>query len=338
MDEYIKDSCERIEAIPQMEEKDSPYHEVSNIFPLMDGDAFEDLKRDIQSHGQREPIWIDEQGAIIDGRNRYRACMALGLRPVSRVWQGGGSLVDFVVSLNLQRRHLDATQRAFVAVRVKQILEKEIAEQKREKGREAINRRWHGEPRDGGIGSRKIREPIQENPRHAAREAAKITGANDKYITQAEKIQRVAPEIAEKAHAGEIKMRDALRAVRDEERAAFDFTLDELKRKSVVEAGGSVAAHQGKDFALIAWAERSGELLKVDRTTEWGNPFVLDDDGTRDDVCDAYRKFYLPHKPSLMRKLESVKGKVLACWCYPERCHADEIIGEAGRSGKNRRR
>jgi hypothetical protein len=40
-------------------------------------------------------------------------------------------------------------------------------------------------------------------------------------------------------------------------------------------------------------------------------------------VIDAYAYHYLPHKPSLLAKLDTLRGKVLGCWCSPEACHGD---------------
>ena len=91
-----------------------PFHEVATIFPLMTEDEFQELALDISAHGLREAIWLyDDQ--IIDGRNRYRACLAVGVAPRYQTWEGDGSLVAFVVSLNLKRRHLASSQRAMIA-------------------------------------------------------------------------------------------------------------------------------------------------------------------------------------------------------------------------------
>jgi len=67
--------------------------------------------------GLREPIWV-YQGKIIDGRNRFRACQETKTEPRFREWDGQGSLVSFVVSLNLHRRHLDESQRSMVAAKI----------------------------------------------------------------------------------------------------------------------------------------------------------------------------------------------------------------------------
>src|ERR1700739_1109100 len=57
----------------------------------------------------------------------------------------------------------------------------------------------------------------------------------------------------------------------------------------------------------------------------WGNPFKIGQDGTRDEGIQKYRK-YLLGKSQLLRQLESLRGKVLGCWCSPQRCHGDVLI------------
>ena len=100
-----------------MNEIDRPYHRISQIFPLMQGVEFEELKADIKANGLLEPIWIDEAGAIIDGRNRHRACIETGTPPDFRT-RHGDDLLPFVISLNLHRRHLSESQRDMVAAKI----------------------------------------------------------------------------------------------------------------------------------------------------------------------------------------------------------------------------
>lgn len=95
------------------------FHPVANLFPLMKGGQYDDLKDDIGKNGLIEPIWIHKDGRIIDGRNRYIACCDLGINPIYRKYEGDDAgLVKFVVSLNLKRRHLDESQRGMVAKKI----------------------------------------------------------------------------------------------------------------------------------------------------------------------------------------------------------------------------
>jgi len=86
----------------------------------MEGDEFEALKKDIQKHGQQEPI-IAIGETILDGRNRYNACKQLNHEGIqARVYEDGEitDLVNFVLSSNLHRRHLNESQRAMVAAKL----------------------------------------------------------------------------------------------------------------------------------------------------------------------------------------------------------------------------
>jgi hypothetical protein len=87
---------------------------VANIFPMIEGKDFDDLVEDIRQRGLDEPICTYE-GKIIDGRNRYLACQIARVMPRFRTWDGKGTVLAYVLSANLHRRHLTASQRAVIA-------------------------------------------------------------------------------------------------------------------------------------------------------------------------------------------------------------------------------
>lgn len=94
------------------------FHPAAEIFPLLPDDELAALAADIETNGLREAIWLDDQGQIIDGRNRYRACQRVGIEPAFRTWEGEGTVLTFVVSMNLHRRHLNESQRAMIAAKL----------------------------------------------------------------------------------------------------------------------------------------------------------------------------------------------------------------------------
>ena len=86
---------------------------MADLFPLLEGAGFGALVEDIRANGLRDPIIIHDDGSILDGRNRYRACDKAGVDPKFKTYDGDDALA-FVLSANLHRRHLDEGQRATV--------------------------------------------------------------------------------------------------------------------------------------------------------------------------------------------------------------------------------
>lgn len=138
-----------------------------------------------------------------------------------------------------------------------------------------------------------------------------------------------AKDIATDENKGKLTAAIVARAVQ-EAKPEYEWTEDELTRKAIVEAGGTVVAnmHQDKDRALLTWARKTDRFVRIDRSSDWGNPFEMGPDGDRNTVCDSYEIFF-PRKFSLHNRLDELRGKVLGCWCYPARCHgmylADKI-------------
>ena len=59
------------------------FHEVADIFSMMEGAELQRLADDIKANRQREPIWLHPDGSILDGRNRYRACGIAGTKQMA---------------------------------------------------------------------------------------------------------------------------------------------------------------------------------------------------------------------------------------------------------------
>ena len=75
----------------------------------------------------------------------------------------------------------------------------------------------------------------------------------------------------------------------------------------------------------------------ADRRGPWGNPFIIPDDGDRNEVIGKFEKYYWPHKAKLQADAPGLLGKVLGCWCHPEPCHC-HVIAKAANHGHRRLR
>lgn len=87
-------------------------HPLCTLFPRLAGAEFDSLVADIKANGLRQPIVLLD-GMILDGGNRYRACIEAGVKPTFTKFSGG-NIVSFVLSANMHRRHLSAGQQAAI--------------------------------------------------------------------------------------------------------------------------------------------------------------------------------------------------------------------------------
>ena len=90
---------------------DLKHHPAADAFPMFDASRHAELVEDIREHGQREPITLCD-GMILDGRNRYKACVELGMTPQTKTYEGDPWA--YAWSLNGQRRDLVEEQRYLI--------------------------------------------------------------------------------------------------------------------------------------------------------------------------------------------------------------------------------
>lgn len=90
-----------------------PTHKTAEAFPLMPDDRLRFLAGDIKEYGLMRPVVLID-GAILDGRNRFLACLIAKVEPRFRVYDGETdprSLALYVARENLMRRDLDDVER-----------------------------------------------------------------------------------------------------------------------------------------------------------------------------------------------------------------------------------
>ncbi len=92
-------------------------HPKADLMPMQTPEEFLALCEDIQKNGLQEPIILCND-KIIDGRNRYQACIKLNIPiTVKKVNLSNESdIQNYVISQNISRRHLNSGQRAVIAL------------------------------------------------------------------------------------------------------------------------------------------------------------------------------------------------------------------------------
>lgn len=151
------------------------FHPAANIFPLMTGTAFDDLVASVKASGLLFPI-VELDNAILDGRNRYRACIAAGV-PIKAVKFKGADPVRYVIDANLHRRQMNESQRAMAAARMANLPDGVRSD------------------RSANLQTLAISQP----------QAAKTFGISTRSVADARKVQEHAiPRLAERVDAGEV--------------------------------------------------------------------------------------------------------------------------------------
>lgn len=91
-------------------------HPVADLFPMLADDELQELAEDIELRGLLQPIVLDADGRVLDGRNRLAACEIAGVEARFETY-GGDDPEGFALAANGLRRSQTKTQKAIVAAR-----------------------------------------------------------------------------------------------------------------------------------------------------------------------------------------------------------------------------
>lgn len=163
-------------------------HQLCSIFPRLAEAEFSALCRDIATNGLNQPIVLHD-GLILDGGNRYRACIELGIEP-EIVKFSGSDPVSFVLSANLHRRHLSAGQSAAIVAAAQ----------------DWATAQGHGGDRKS---DQRARLPLENIADRAA-----TAGVSERTQKDADKVARINPELAKQVAHGEITLPQAVAVIR----------------------------------------------------------------------------------------------------------------------------
>lgn len=160
-------------------------HPLCTLFPRLADAEFASLVADIRANGLREPITL-HGGMVLDGGNRYRACLAAGIEPVFTEYQGE-SIVAYVLSANLHRRHLTAPQQAAIV---------------------ASAQDWAAAQSHGGA-----RSSVPENTCTTTAQRAAQSGASISTQRRADAVAKADPDLAKRVAHGEVSLPRAVEQV-----------------------------------------------------------------------------------------------------------------------------
>lgn len=95
-------------------------HPVADLFPMLPDDELAELAEDIKARGLLQPVVLDPDGRVLDGRNRLAACELAGVDP-EFVGYDGDDPDGYALAVNIARRHLSKGQKAMVVATAEKI-------------------------------------------------------------------------------------------------------------------------------------------------------------------------------------------------------------------------
>lgn len=196
--------------------KDLQFHPAANIFRMLDEEDFESLVEDVRKNGLREPIkLLDEK--IIDGRNRYKACLRAGVKAIFQTITTDDP-AGYVMSLNLHRRHDSLGEKAMCAARAKDYYE-----------REAKERQAHGETAPGKTLPANLPEASKGDARDKAGEAFGVSGKTVDHGTTV--ITKGVPELVDAVESKKVSVSKAASIAQEAPEKQKEILADPQKLK-----------------------------------------------------------------------------------------------------------
>ena len=159
-------------------------HPLCTLFPRVSGAEFDALVADIKANGLMQPIVLHD-GMILDGGNRYRACLEAGVEPAFAEF-AGENIVSFVLSVNLHRRHLSPGQQAAIVASAQDWAKAQSA----------------GKPKSGNVAGL---DRVEDR--------AAQSGASERTQRMADKVAKADPELAKQVAHGEISLPKAVEKI-----------------------------------------------------------------------------------------------------------------------------
>lgn len=221
-------------------------HPAAEIFPIIQGEDLKELCASVERDGLQQPITLDKEDRLLDGRNRLLACFYTRTEVVLDRYLGD-DVIEFSLRSNLHRRHLTAGQRAVAAEKVKDLYAVEARKRQRASGGNHGNQHTGGVPTAVTANSREPAKPSQGKgsrdsgsfSRTAAKDAAKVTGASERSVEDVAFIRKHSPELIKEVESGEISLNAAKKKAaevkkRKEEEERIKKEKEEARRKASI--------------------------------------------------------------------------------------------------------
>lgn len=229
-------------------------HPFADSFPLLTGTEFADLVESIENRGLVHKIVVTHDGILVDGRNRWAALEALGVpiddtvREVLPEDTSEEFILEFIVSSNMHRRHLNASQKAILGAE----LEARLAAAKGE--------------------TPVVRSARRDSDRHAnttAARAAALTGASESYVERAKRVMRDAPELVPEVRAGKMTLSGAATRLKDKPKQATSARGYRMPERPMVDSVNKALSTLNGLCIAIGGVQEVDPHISAEQRADW---------------------------------------------------------------------
>jgi ParB-like chromosome segregation protein Spo0J len=232
-------------------------HPLAAMFPLMEGEELERLVASIRHHELLHPITVHGR-FIIDGRNRLRACQLADKPPRFEEYQGEGNAEDifvFILDQNIQRRHIDADQRAAIVGKMKSWTLKQDAVQAKHEGQRL------GGKLKGHVSF--TQKPVQSSRAPQTRDKlAQLADISTYKAEQVITLLRESPELLDEVAEGKIKLKDASAKSKSSKVTTWEFQIEVDKAARLILKRAESCPVQHRAAFINAVISSSRKLIK----------------------------------------------------------------------------
>ena len=190
-------------------------HPAAEILPMANDDDLKALIDDVKKNGLAEAIhYTSDSYLLLDGRNRLIACYEAQVEPRwkrvdEEVFNTPEKLADYVLSLNLARRHLSTADKAFVALELEKYLAVEAKKRQAEYHGNQYDKKWTS----GNIA-------ITAKQPTARDQAAKRVGIGGRSVQKAKFIDKHDPDVRADISSGKESLESAYKKVKSKVKEA----------------------------------------------------------------------------------------------------------------------
>ena len=179
--------------------------EINELVPEMNEDEWNNFLTSVEKEGIRQPIDVNKDMTIIDGRHRVKASKELGfielqarIHDLTRI-----EMLKFVRDTAVERRSLTKNQRLNIVLNARDLID-DIRERAKENKQKAMSEATKNNPNHKDVNRFGSVEPQRsttnnphKTPTHENKELAKLAGVSKSTVVRAKKVKREAPEVYE---------------------------------------------------------------------------------------------------------------------------------------------